>query len=582
MNKKKFRIHTLKRLLGYIAKTKAYVALAVVLMITSNLLALIGPWLSGKAIDAIGFHSTNFKTVITLGIWMVLFYIASSILAYLLQRVMIHISQSLSYRLRDDIFTRLTMIPIRYFDTHQTGDVVSRISYDVDTINTSLTNDVLQVLTSFITIFFSLTMMIMISPLLTLVFAITVPVTVVFTIYRAKKVRPLFSRRSRKLGELNAYCEEMLSGHDTIKAYSQQAWILSKFDDANEQAVNSYYEADYQGSLVGPSVGMVNNLSLSLIALLGALLYLDGAITLGSISTFILYSRKFSGPINEMANIFSEIQSALSAAQRIFALLDEPEEKPDLSNATLVHPPFESLSFDHVNFGYEPNKQILHDVSFELNKGETLAIVGATGAGKTTIINLIMRFYEIDDGTISLNGHPTVDYTRKSLRQMISMVLQDTWIFGGTVAENIRYGNPHATDAQVVQAAKAAHIHDFIMHLPHGYATVLQDGGANISKGQLQLLTIARAMLSTAELLILDEATSNVDSNTEQAIQAAMNTLMQDKTSIIIAHRLSTIQNADRILVLDHGRIRESGSHQSLLQAKGFYYKLYHSQFEGI
>lgn len=582
MNNKVSRLPVLKRLLGYIGQTKGYVVVAMVLMISSNLFALVGPWLSGKAIDAIGFHHTDFKRVITLGVMMVLFYLFSSVLSYILQRVMIHISQSLSFNLRNDIFTHLTQIPIRYFDRHQTGDVVSRISYDVDTINTSLTNDVLQVLTSFITIFFSLTMMIMISPSLTLVFAITVPITVVFTIYRAKKVRPLFSRRSRKLGELNAYCEEMLSGHDTIKAYSQQDWVIEGFDQANQQAVDSYYEADYQGSLVGPSVGMVNNLSLSLIALLGALLYLDGGITLGNISTFILYSRKFSGPINEMANIFSEIQSALSAAVRIFALLDEPAEKEDSPDALMVQPPFESLSFNHVNFSYDPGKPILKDVCFGLTKGKTLAIVGATGAGKTTIINLIMRFYEVSDGTILLNGQSIDTYTRKSLRAMISMVLQDTWVFEGTVADNIRYGNPNASDKQVVHAAKAAHIHDFIMHLPQGYNTVLTDGGTNISKGQLQLLTIARAMLSKAELLILDEATSNVDSNTEKQIQDAMNQLMAGKTSIIIAHRLSTIQNANTILVLDHGQIKEVGDHDSLLKSKGYYYRLYHAQFEGV
>ena len=576
------RKRVLIRLGGYLMRHVRMVIAALLLTITSNLLALIGPALSGRAIDAIGSEAgkVDFPTVFYYCGLMLVFYLVSSVLSYILSVLMIHLSQKIVYQMREDVFNHLTELPVRYFDSHQTGDIVSRISYDIDTVNASLSTDLLQIATSAITVGGSLVMMILISPELVLVFAVTIPTSIFFTRYMVRKVRPLFRKRSIKLGELNGYVEEIITGQKTIKAYHQEETMIGRFDQRNKEAVDAYYMADYYGSMTGPSVNFINNLSLSLISTFGAILFLFGHISLGNLSSFVLYSRKFSGPINEMANIISELQSACAAAERVFRLIDEPPETPDLPQALEVTSVDGRVDIEHVKFGYDPQRTIIHDLNLTAKPGSLVAIVGPTGAGKTTIINLLMRFYDPDSGEIRLDGHEIRHITRKSLRLSYAMVLQDTWLFHGTVFENIAYGKKGATLEDVTAAAKAARIHHYITRLPDGYDTILNEDGMNISQGQKQLLTIARAMLLDARMLILDEATSNVDTRTEQQIQAAMRTLMEGKTCFVIAHRLSTIQNADTILVVRDGEIVEQGNHQELMQRGGVYAGLYRSQFQ--
>ncbi len=574
----------LKRLVPYLLEHKLTLLLAFCIMAVSSGLALAGPKLSGKAIAAIeaGAGKVDFRQVFLFCGLMVVFYITSSLLSYLLSVIMLKLSKKIALRMRQQIFDHLLSLPVGYFDRNQTGDIVSRISYDVDTVNASLSSDLLMICTSAITIIGSFAMMCSISPILILIFVVTLPLSVWFTKYRAQKVRPLFRKRSAKLGELNGYAEEMLSGQKSIRAYNREAVIIGRFDNKNQEAVDAFYNAEYQGSVIGPSVNFINNLSMSLVSMFGALLYLNGGISLAGISEFILYSRRFSGPVGEIANIFSDLQSASSAAERIFRVLDEhPEPEDKISAVELdTNAVRGEVEFENVAFGYTEDRIVLHDFSLKVKPGSTVAIVGPTGAGKTTVVNLLMRFYDPQSGTIRIDGHKTEDITRASLRKCFTMVLQDTWLFNGTVKENIAFGADNATDEEIRRAAETAGIASYIETLPDGYDTVLSDDGVNISKGQKQLLTISRAMLSKAPILILDEATSNVDSRTEQAIQAAMNRLMVGRTSFVIAHRLSTIQNADLILVIRDGNIVEQGTHEELLAQNGVYHGLYHSQFE--
>ena len=579
--RKKNRRQVILRLLGYMMRHRWMALGAIALTVTGNLLALLGPMLSGYAIDAIGTGpgEADFQRIFSYCALMLLFYLISSVMAYLLSVLMVKLSQRVAYQLRADLFNKLVDLPVRFFDGHQTGDIISRVSYDIDTVTSSLSNDFLQIAASSIMVLGSLGMMLTISPPLIVVFVVTVPISVLFIRYRTRTIRPLFSRRSAKLGELNGLVEEIISGQKTTKAYHQEETMIGRFDAKNEEAVQAYYKADYYGSTVGPSVNAINNLSLALISVFGALLFLRGSISLGNLSSFVLYSRKFSGPINEMANIISELQSACSAAERVFRLIDEEPEPADAPQALELTDVQGDVQMEHIHFGYDPDKTIIHDLSLHARPGSLLAIVGPTGAGKTTIINLLMRFYDPQSGSIRMDGHDSRDITRKSLRAAYTMVLQDTWLFYGTIYENIAFSRPGATREEVIEAAKAAKIHSYIMQLPDGYDTVITEDGMYISQGQEQMLTIARAMLSDAKMLILDEATSNVDTRTEQQIQSAMRELMQDRTCFVIAHRLSTVQNADTILVVQHGDIVEQGSHEQLMQQGGVYAGMYHSQF---
>lgn len=580
-HKPRDRKKVILRLGKYLLQHKWMVLAAVSLTITGNLLALLGPMLSGYAIDAIGVGpgQTNFDLVLFYCGLMLVFYVLSSGLSYLLSVLMVKISQKIVYQMRKDLVDKLLELPVRFFDSHQTGDIISRLSYDIDTVNSSLSNDLLQIAASAITVIGSFIMMLRISPPLILVFVVTVPISVLFIIYRTKKVRPLFRKRSAKLGELNGFVEEIISGQKTTKAYHQEQTMVGRFDQRNNEAVEAYYMADYYGSTVGPSVSFINNLSLTLISIFGSLLYLVGSVSLGNLSSFVLYSRKFSGPVNEMANIISELQSAAAAAERVFRMIDEPAEAADLPQAKPLEEVKGDVQMKDIQFGYEPDKVIIHDLNLHAKPGSLVAIVGPTGAGKTTIINLLMRFYDPQKGQILMEGRDSHDITRKSLRAAYTMVLQDTWLFYGSIYDNIAFSRPDATPEEVIEAAKAAKIHNYIMSLPDGYDTIVNGDGLNISQGQKQMLTIARAMLSDAKMLILDEATSNVDTRTEMQIQSAVRNLMKDKTCFVIAHRLSTVQNADTILVVQHGDIIEQGNHEQLMKKGGVYAGLYSSQF---
>nr|WP_295683316.1 ABC transporter ATP-binding protein [uncultured Lachnoclostridium sp.] len=555
---------------------------AILLAMASNLFALVGPMLSGEAIDLIelGVGKVPIKEVLWYAVLMIGFYIVSSILSYLLSILMIRLSQRIVRKMRNDVFDKLMELPVGFFDQHLAGDIISRISYDIDVINTSLSTDLVQIFASIITVVGSLIMMVIISPSLVLVMLITIPMSVLYTKYMAKKTRPLFRKRSEKLGEMNGFVEEMVSGLRTIKAYAGEEVVLEKFDHINGEAVEAYYQADYYGSIVGPTVNFINNISLTCVTIVGSVLYLYNKLTLGDISSFVLYSRKFSGPINEAANIISELQSALAAAERVFRVLNEPSEVADVYQAKELANVQGKVSIQDVSFGYTKEKTIIKNLNLNAEEGSLIAIVGPTGAGKTTIINLLMRFYDVDEGAIYVDNNEIRELTRESLRKAYAMVLQDTWIFGGTIYDNIAYGKKDATMEEVVAAAKAARIHSYIKNLPLGYNTVLNEEGMNISKGQKQLLTIARAMLLDAKMLILDEATSNVDTRTEIQIQKAMRNLMAGKTCFVIAHRLSTIQSADNILVVNEGNVVEQGTHSDLMKKRGFYYRLYASQFE--
>ena len=574
----------LRRLWRYLGRNRVLLVLALLLSLTSSLLALYGPKLSGTAINAIdlGEGKVDFDTVIRCAVLMVIFYITAAGLTYLLNIVMIRLSRRVSRQMRHDVFERLSALPVSYFDRFQTGDIISTITYDVDTVNQSLSTDLLQILQSIVTVTVSFVMMLTIAPQLVLIFLITIPITILFTRWQTKRVRPLFRRRSARLGQLNGFVEEMLNGQKTIRSYGREDAVLEEFEKKNNAAVEAYTVAEIHGTITGPSVNCINNLSLALVCVFGSVLFLRGKVGLGDLSSFVQYSRKFSGPINEIANIIAELQSAFAAAERVFTLIDADPEAPDAADAEELTDVKGDVRFEQVDFSYDPGKPIIQGLNFHAAPGSLTAIVGPTGAGKTTIINLLMRFYDVNGGAVLVDGKDIRTLTRASLRKAFTMVLQDTWLFHGTIFDNIAYGKPGATMEEVVAAAKAAHIHSYISRLPQGYNTVLSDNGTSISKGQKQLLTLARAMLLDAHMLILDEATSNVDTQTEQQIQAAMRQLMQGKTCFVIAHRLSTIRSADHILVLQGGKVAEQGTHEALMAQDGIYKKLYLSQFDAV
>ncbi len=572
----------LLRILSYLAQYRLTVILLCLLALISNAGNLLGPKFAGNAISeaAAGAGRVNFDRVIYYAAWMLAVYVGSNLVSFAVSLGMMRVSRHVAQKMRNDVFDKLLLLPVGYFDRNQAGDIISRVSYDIDVVSTSLSTDIVQIMTSFVTVVGSFLMMCSISLPLVACMLITIPMAILYTRGMGRKTRPRYAKRSAAYGRMNGFVEEMFSGQKTILAYAYEDGVCEQFNEINHAAADAYYEADRLGMTMGPTVGFINNLGLALIGLLGALLYNYRIVDLGKISSFVLYSRKFSGPINEIANIVNEIYSALAASERVFRLLDEPEEVKDIYGAKELSRARGDVKMEQVSFGYVPDKIILHNLNLQADAGKTIAIVGPTGAGKTTIINLLMRFYDVDAGKISVDGYGIRELTRDSLRRSYAMVLQDTWVFRGTIFDNIAYGKEGATMEEVVAAAKAAHIHGYIMRLPRGYNTVISEDGGNISKGQKQLLTIARAMLYDTSMLILDEATSNVDTNTERQVQKAMRNLMKGKTCFVIAHRLSTIQNADRILVVDHGDVVEQGNHEELMTRRGFYYSLYASQFE--
>ena len=573
---------TLRRILSYLKDYRWAVAGLTALAFLSNFGNLLGPGFAGQAIHAAGagVGKVDFGIVFFYGRCMLIAYVASGLLTFFVNIGMMRVSRRVAQKMRGDVFDKLMTLPVGFFDRNQAGDIISRVSYDIDVLGTSLSTDVVQIITSVVTVVGSFLMMCVISLPLVACMLVTIPMAVLYTSRMGRRTRPLYAKRSAAYGRMNGFVEEMFTGQKTILAYAYEDGVCEEFSAINHAAADAYRDADTLGMTMGPTVGFINNLGLALIGLVGAVFYLWKIVDLGQISSFVLYSRKFSGPINEIANIINEIYSALAAAERVFRLLDEPEEVKDIYGAKTLADVQGDVAMKDVSFGYMPGKTILHNLNLQADAGKTIAIVGPTGAGKSTIINLLMRFYDVDAGEILVDGHEIRALTRDSLRRAYAMVLQETWVFRGTIYENIAYGKENATMEEVVAAAKAARIHSYIMRLPEGYQTVISEDGTNISKGQKQLLTIARAMLYNTQMLILDEATSNVDTSTERQVQQAMRSLMAGRTCFVIAHRLSTIQNADRILVLDHGDVVEQGTHEELMVQKGFYYRLYASQFD--
>lgn len=575
--------HLLVRICRFLRPYLLTLAGITVLMVTSNLLVLAVPLLSGWALDAVGTApgSVDISSVLRNCAGMLGCCALSAVMNYVVSAKLIQVGQAVSYDLRKAAFQRMSELPVQYFDTHPAGDLISRICYDVDTVNATLSTDLLQICTSLLTVAGSFVMLLVLSPALAVVFFVTVPLSVVLTRLQMRRIHPLFRLRSKELGALNGFAEERIGRQRAIRAYGVEAEDLRQFQERNDEASQAYYRADCASASLGPSVNFINNLSLAAISVFGGLLFITGGLSIGSLSSFVLYSRKFSGPIREAANLLSDLQASAAAAERVLDLLDQEPEPADPPEALEPEHLEGAISFRNVVFGYDPDRPVLRNFTADVPAGSMVAVVGTTGAGKTTLVSLLLRFYQRQGGEITVDGRPLEAYTRDGLRRRLAMVLQDTWLFGGTIAENIAYGTPGATREQIVEAAKAACIHRFLTSLPDGYDTVLTDEGAGISKGQRQLLAIARCFLSDADVVIMDEATSDVDTETEEQIRAALERLRQGRTCFVIAHRLVTVRKADQILVLDGGAVAECGTHRELLERGGIYAKLYDAQFSG-
>ena len=573
--------YILKKIWKYLYKYKFAIIISIMLTFISNAFSLVGPMLSGYAIEVIEYGRGNidFSKIFYYGFLMALFYVASSILSYIISIIMVKTARNVVYSLRKDAFETILNLPVSYFDKNSVGDILSKLTYDIDTMGSTLSTDLVNILTSVVTLVGSFFMMFAISKKLVLIFFITIPMSVMATKYITKRTRPLFRKRAKKIGDLNGFVEEHISGIKVMKAYNKEAKALDDFQKVNKDAVDAYYNAEYYGSMTMALMTFINNLSLACISTVGSILYLMNQMTLGQISSFVLYSRKFSGPIREISNLIADMQSAFAASERVFKFIDENREEKDKIDAEDLKNIGGKVDMKNVTFSYDLNEKVLEDLNINAKPNTVVAIVGPTGSGKTTIINLLMKFYNRDKGEISVDDKSIDDIKIKSIRGAYAMVLQETWLFEGTIYENIAYGNENATLDDVKRVAKLAKIDDFIEKLPDGYNTMISGNGDNISKGQKQLLNIARAMLTDAKMLILDEATSNIDSKTEVQIQNALLEVMKGRTCFIIAHRLSTIKNADQILVLNGGKIVEKGNHRELLEKDGFYANLFKSQF---
>jgi ATP-binding cassette subfamily B multidrug efflux pump len=513
-------------------------------------------------------------------IWLLLLYLASTVMSWVAWYTMAGVSQRTVYRLRRDVDLKLARLPLKYFDTHSRGDTLSRVTNDIDNIANTLQQGLTQIITSLATIIGVLAMMFWISPMLALVSLLVIPAAGVSTMFIAKRSQKQFADQWARTGKLNGHVEESHTGHAIVKVFGHQEDAIRRFDEENQRVYEASFKAQFISGIVMPVMNFIANLNYVAIGVIGGVAVAQGSMSLGDVQAFIQYSRSFTMPITQVASITNLLQSTIASAERVFELLDEAEEIPESANPTALEHATGHVSLEGVSFRYEPDKPLIDNLSVDVRSGEVLAIVGPTGAGKTTIVNLLMRFYEIDAGKISIDGIDIRDLTRDNLRRTFGMVLQDTWLFGGTIRDNIAYGRENATEEEIVAAAKAAHVDHFVRTLQHGYDTVIDDDASNLSQGEKQLLTIARAFLADPEILILDEATSSVDTRTEILVQQAMARLMKGRTAFVIAHRLSTIRNADEILVMDLGKIVEQGSHDELIARKGFYFDLYNSQFE--
>lgn len=574
------------RLFAFMKPYRKGLIVSVIFIVLASMFNSFAPFILGKATDSMihlvvdGVPSNQgIKNFITILIVLAICYILYAIFKYFSTHIMVRVSQKTIFDIRSRVDEKLKRLPLNYFDTNTYGDILSRITNDVDTISNSLQQSLDQIVTAVTSLIFILIMMLAISPVLTLIGVITVPLALILSMKIAQKAQRFFKEQQDTLGDLNGYVEEMYTGHNVISAFGKEEDVIEDFEVTNHDLYQSGWKSQFLSSTLMPITQAMTNLGYVAVAVVSAILVISGRMTIGMIQSFIQYLRQFSQPINQTVQISNVLQSTAAAAARIFEFLDEKDEIKEKEPASYPEVIDGTVDFEHVKFGYLPYQTLMNDVSLHVNSGNKVAIVGPTGAGKTTLINLLLRFYDINDGSIKMNGVDIRDMKRSKLREIFGMVLQDTWLFTGTIRENIRYGRLNATDEEVEAAAKAAHADEFIRMLPGGYDMVLQEGATNIAQGERQLLTIARAILSDAPIMILDEATSSIDTRTEVLIQDAMATLMKGRTSFVIAHRLSTIRDADMIIYMQNGDIKETGTHDGLLAKGGLYAKLYNSQF---
>lgn len=579
---------TIKKLVKYMGSYWPAFVAVLFFAIGSTVFGIIGPKISGKATTELfnglvakvsGTGSINFEKIGQILLLLLGLYVLSAVLSFIQGLIMTGISQRLAYRFREEICSKINRMPMKYFESRTVGEVLSRITNDVDTLGQSLNQSVTQLITSLTTMVGVLIMMLSISPLMTLIAIVILPISAGLIGFVVKKSQKFFVAQQKYLGEINGQVEEVYSGHNIVKAYNKEEDVEQTFHDTNNILYQSAWKSQFLSGLMQPIMTFVGNLGYVSVAVVGSMLAVRGTITVGDIQAFIQYVRNFTQPITQLAQVSNMLQSTAAAAERVFEFLEEEEEVQNVENPVHLEFPQGRVDFQNVVFGYNPDKIIIHNFNCSVKPGQTVAIVGPTGAGKTTMVKLLMRFYDVNSGAILVDGSNVRDFNRSELREIFGMVLQDTWLFKGTIMENIRYGRLDATDEEVIQAAKAAHAHHFIQTLPGGYQMELNEDASNVSQGQKQLLTIARAILADNKIMILDEATSSVDTRTEQQIQKAMNRLMEGRTSFVIAHRLSTIRDTDLILVMKDGDIIEQGKHEELLAKNGFYAELYNSQF---
>ena len=580
---------TIKKLMKYLSEYKIGLIFVLLFAIGSTIFNIAGPKILGKATTEIftglvgkvsGSSGIDFEKIAHILIFLMCLYVTSAIFSFIQGYIMTGVSQKLTYRLRKEISEKINRMPMNYFDTRTHGEVLSRVTNDIDTLSQSLNQSATQIITSFTTIIGVLIMMLSISPLMTLVALLILPISLGLISTIVKRSQRHFKNQQEYLGHVNGQVEEVYGGHNIVKAFNKEADVIKEFDETNEILYQSAWKSQFFSGMMMPIMQFVGNLGYVAVAILGGYLAIKKTIEVGDIQSFIQYVRNFTQPITQVAQVANMLQSTAAASERVFEFLEEEEEDQFAQNPVSVEGLEGNVEFDHVHFGYNADKIIINDFSAKVKQGQKIAIVGPTGAGKTTMIKLLMRFYDVNSGAILIDGHNLKDFNRGELRQMFGMVLQDTWLFHGSIKENIRYGKLDATDEEVIEAAKAAHVHRFVQTLPNGYDMELNEEASNVSQGQKQLLTIARAILADPKILILDEATSSVDTRTEVRIQKAMGNLMRGRTSFIIAHRLSTIRDADLILVMKDGDIIEQGNHEELLKQNGFYAELYNSQFE--
>jgi len=580
---------TIKKLMKYLSEYKIGLIFVLLFAIGSTIFNIAGPKILGKATTEIftglvgkvsGSSGIDFEKIAHILIFLMCLYVTSAIFSFIQGYIMTGVSQKLTYRLRKEISEKINRMPMNYFDTRTHGEVLSRVTNDIDTLSQSLNQSATQIITSFTTIIGVLIMMLSISALMTLVALLILPISLGLISTIVKRSQRHFKNQQEYLGHVNGQVEEVYGGHNIVKAFNKEADVIKEFDETNEILYQSAWKSQFFSGMMMPIMQFVGNLGYVAVAILGGYLAIKKTIEVGDIQSFIQYVRNFTQPITQVAQVANMLQSTAAASERVFEFLEEEEEDQFAQNPVSVEGMEGNVEFDHVHFGYNADKIIINDFSAKVKQGQKIAIVGPTGAGKTTMIKLLMRFYDVNSGAILIDGHNLKDFNRGELRQMFGMVLQDTWLFHGSIKENIRYGKLDATDEEVIEAAKAAHVHRFVQTLPNGYDMELNEEASNVSQGQKQLLTIARAILADPKILILDEATSSVDTRTEVRIQKAMDNLMRGRTSFIIAHRLSTIRDADLILVMKDGDIIEQGNHEELLKQNGFYAELYNSQFE--